>query len=59
MASRVIDVNTRRCPRGYWVAQRVPKHESLRAALEEGERSCVAEDSTLEGVLAEFRASRR
>jgi hypothetical protein len=39
--------------------QKVLKHESLRAALEEGELSGVAEDSTLEGVLAEFRASRR
>jgi hypothetical protein len=39
--------------------QQAQKHEALRAALEEGERSGVAEDSSLEGVLAEFRASRR
>jgi hypothetical protein len=36
-----------------------PKHEALRAALEEGERSGIAEDSSLEGVLADFRALRR
>ena len=35
------------------------KHDALRAALEEGERSGVAEDSSLEGVLAEFRARPR
>lgn len=35
------------------------KHEALRAALEEGERSGIAEDSSLEGVLADFRARRR
>ncbi len=39
--------------------QQAQKHEALRAALEDGERSGVAEDSTLEGVLAEFRANRR
>jgi hypothetical protein len=39
--------------------QRAQKHDALRAALEEGERSGIAEDSSLEGVLAEFRASRR
>jgi hypothetical protein len=35
------------------------KHEALRAALEEGERSGIAEDSSLAGVLADFRARRR
>jgi hypothetical protein len=30
----------------------------LRAALDEGERSGVAEDSSLEGVLEEFRSAR-
>ena len=35
------------------------KHDALRAALEEGERSGIAEDSSLEGVLADFRARRR
>jgi hypothetical protein len=39
--------------------ERARKHEALRAALEEGERSGVAEDSSLEGVLAEFRTRRR
>ena len=34
------------------------KLEALRAALEEGERSGFADDSTLEGVLSEFRSSR-
>ena len=34
------------------------KHEVLRAALEEGERSGIAEDSSLDGVLADFRARR-
>ena len=37
---------------------RARKHEALRAALEEGERSGIAEDSSLEGVLADFRARR-
>ena len=35
------------------------KHDALRAALEEGEQSGIAEDSSLEGVLADFRARRR
>ena len=35
------------------------RHEALRAALEEGEQSGLAEDSSLDGVLAEFRARRR
>ncbi len=39
--------------------QQAQKHEALRAALEEGERSGIAEDSSLEGVLAELRASPR
>jgi Bacterial antitoxin of ParD toxin-antitoxin type II system and RHH len=39
--------------------QQAQKHEALRTALEEGERSGVAKDSSLEGVLAEFRARRR
>ena len=39
--------------------ERTRKHEALRAALEEGEQSGVAEDSSLEGVLADFRARRR
>jgi hypothetical protein len=34
------------------------KREALRSALEEGERSGIAEDSSLDGVLAEFRSSR-
>lgn len=34
------------------------KLDALRAALEEGEASGVAEDSSLEGILAEFRARR-
>jgi antitoxin ParD1/3/4 len=33
------------------------KVEALRAALEEGERSGITEDSSLEGVLAEARRS--
>jgi hypothetical protein len=32
--------------------------EAIRAALTEGEASGIAEDSSLEGVLSEFRASR-
>lgn len=32
--------------------------EAIREALAEGERSGIAEDSSLEGVLAEFRSSR-
>ncbi len=35
------------------------KHAALRAALEEGELSGIAEDSSIEGVLADFRARRR
>jgi hypothetical protein len=38
-------------------AERERKVEGIRAALAEGERSGIAEDSSLEGVLAEFRAS--
>jgi antitoxin ParD1/3/4 len=34
------------------------KLEALRAALEEGERSGIAEDSSLEGVLVDFRSRR-
>jgi hypothetical protein len=34
------------------------KVEAIRAALAEGEQSGIAEDSSLEGVLAEFRSSR-
>lgn len=34
------------------------RRQALRAALEEGEASGVAEDSTLEGILDEFRARR-
>jgi hypothetical protein len=41
------------------VKQQAQKHDALRAALEDGERSGIAEDSSLESVLAEFRANRR
>jgi len=34
------------------------KRDALRSALEEGERSGIAEDSSIESVLAEFRAAR-
>ena len=39
-------------------AERERKVEAIRAALAEGELSGIAEDSSLEGVLAEFRSSR-
>ena len=35
------------------------KHERLRAALEGGERSGIAEDSSLGGVIADFRNGER
>jgi hypothetical protein len=38
-------------------AERERKVEAIRAALAEGEQSGIAEDSSLEGILAEFRAS--
>jgi antitoxin ParD1/3/4 len=34
------------------------KLAALRAAIDEGDQSGIAEDSSLEGVLAEFRAKR-
>ena len=34
------------------------KVEAIRAALLEGEQSRIAEDSSLEGILSELRASR-
>ncbi|HEY2404997.1 MAG TPA: hypothetical protein VGI10_03295 [Polyangiaceae bacterium] len=39
-------------------AERERKVEAIRVALAEGERSGIAEDSSLKGVLAEFRSSR-
>jgi len=39
-------------------AERDRKAEAIRAALAEGEQSGIAEDSSLESVLAEFRSSR-
>jgi len=39
-------------------AERERKVEAIRAALAEGEQSGIAEDSSLEGILAEFRSSR-
>jgi len=39
-------------------AEQGEKVEAIRAALLEGEKSGVAEDSSLEGVLRDFRASR-
>jgi ParD-like antitoxin of type II ParDE toxin-antitoxin system len=39
-------------------AEHERKVEAIRAALAEGEQSGIAEDSSLEGVLAEFRSSR-
>lgn len=39
-------------------AEHERKVEAIREALAEGERSGIAEDSSLEGVLAEFRSSR-
>ena len=44
---------------GATAKRQAQKHDALRAALEEGERSGIAEDSSLEGVLADFRARRR
>ena len=38
--------------------RREEKRAALRTALEEGERSGIAEDSSIEGVLAEFRRGR-
>ena len=38
--------------------ERAEKRAALRAALEEGEQSGMAADSSLEGVLSEFRAGR-
>lgn len=38
--------------------RREEKLAALRIALEEGEQSGIAEDSTLAGILAEFRAGR-
>jgi len=39
-------------------ADQVRKIEAIRAALAEGEQSGIAEDSSLEGILNELRASR-
>jgi len=39
-------------------AEQVGKIEAIRAALLEGEQSGIAEDSSLESVLREFRAAR-
>jgi hypothetical protein len=39
-------------------AEREREVEAIRAALVEGEQSGIAEDSSLEGVLTELRASR-
>ena len=39
-------------------AERALQVEAIRAALVEGEQSGIAEDSSLEGILAELRASR-
>ena len=39
-------------------AERERKIEAIRAALAEGEQSGIAEDSSLEGILADFRSSR-
>jgi hypothetical protein len=39
-------------------AERERKVDAIRAALAEGEQSGIAEDSSLESVLAEFRSSR-
>jgi hypothetical protein len=38
--------------------ERALKIEAIRAALIEGEQSGIAEDSSLEGILAELRATR-
>jgi hypothetical protein len=38
--------------------ERARKVEAIRAALVEGERSGIAEDSSLEGILSELRAAR-
>lgn len=39
-------------------AEHERKIEAIRIALAEGEQSGVAEDSSLDGILTEFRASR-
>jgi hypothetical protein len=39
-------------------AERTVQVEAIRAALVEGEQSGIAEDSSLEGILAELRTSR-
>ena len=39
-------------------AEQDDKLEAIRAALLEGENSGIADDSSLEGVLRDFRASR-
>lgn len=39
-------------------ATRLRQVEAIRAALVEGEESGIAEDSSLEGILSEFRSSR-
>jgi hypothetical protein len=39
-------------------AERALQVEAIRAALVEGEQSGIAEDSSLEGILTELRASR-
>jgi hypothetical protein len=39
-------------------AEQARKVEAIRAALVEGEQSGIAEDSSLEGILTELRASR-
>jgi hypothetical protein len=39
-------------------AEQDDRLEAIRAALLEGENSGIADDSSLEGVLSDFRASR-
>jgi hypothetical protein len=39
-------------------AARMRQVEAIRAALVEGEQSGIAEDSSLEGILSDFRSSR-
>jgi hypothetical protein len=39
-------------------AERARKVDAIRVALAEGEESGIAEDSSLEAILAEFRSSR-
>ena len=43
---------------GHVGAERSLQVEAIRAALLEGEQSGIAEDSSLEGILTELRASR-